>query len=221
MAKQNCGYFPQFEDFDLARMSTAGVAAIPEHRLIPAFLATVGRTTRASGLLLSVSRRVRRILASCFTPTEQKKEDPMRATEYFVRGCDPNTLIVRQIMEDAVVTTHPASSAMVVAELLSEHAFGSLPVVEGDGTLRGLVTEFDLLKAVEQGRDLRTVPVSDIMTREVVTTTEDTPLMNLIHLLQERHLIRVPVVKAQKLVGMVARRDVVFAYVKARAIYWP
>lgn len=145
----------------------------------------------------------------------------MRATEYFVRGCDPNTLVVRQLMEDAVVTTSPTSSAMVVAELLSEHTFGSLPVVEEDGTLRGLVTEFDLLKAVEQGRDLREVSVSEIMTGEVVTTTEDTPLMNLIHLLQERHLIRVPVVREHKLVGMVARRDVVFAYVKARAIYWP
>jgi CBS domain-containing protein len=59
------------------------------------------------------------------------------------------------------------------------------------------------------------------MTREVVTSTEEMPLMNLIHLLQERHLIRVPVVKDRKLVGMVARRDVVFAYVKARATYWP
>ncbi|MGC3973461.1 MAG: CBS domain-containing protein [Nitrospira sp.] len=145
----------------------------------------------------------------------------MRATEYFARGCDPNTLVVRQIMEDTVVTTHPAASAMVVAELLSEHTFGSLPVVDGDQTLRGLVTEFDLLNAVEQGKDLRQVPVSDIMTKEVLTTTEDTTLMNLIHLLQERHLIRVPVVKGQKLVGMAARRDVVFAYVKARAIYWP
>lgn len=48
-----------------------------------------------------------------------------------------------------------------------------------------------------------------------------TPLMNLIHLLQERHVIRAPVVKGHTLVGMVARRDVVFAYVKARAIYWP
>ena len=145
----------------------------------------------------------------------------MRATEYFARGCDPNTLVVRQIMEDAVVTIHPTSSAMAVAEILSEHGFGSVPVVDKDGTLRGLVTEFDLLKAVEQERDLRSVLVSDIMTKDVVTTTEETPIMNLIHLLQERHLIRVPVVKGQKLVGMVARRDVVFAYVKARAIYWP
>ncbi|MCE7977349.1 MAG: CBS domain-containing protein [Nitrospira sp. NTP1] len=145
----------------------------------------------------------------------------MRATEYFARGCDPSTLVVRQIMEDAVVTTSPASSAMGVAELLSEQSFGSLPVVDEDGILRGLVTEFDLLKAVEQGKDLRAVAVSDIMTKDVVTTTEETPIMNLIHLLQERHLIRVPVVKDHKLVGMVARRDVVFAYVKARAIYWP
>ena len=87
--------------------------------------------------------------------------------------------------------------------------------------LRGLVTEFDHLKAVEQDRDLRNVPVTEIMTREVVTATEDMPLMNLIHLFQERHLIRVPVVKDHKLVGMVARRDVVFGYVKARATYWP
>lgn len=145
----------------------------------------------------------------------------MRATEYFARGCNPDSLVVRQIMEDAVVTTSPTSSAMTVAEILSEHSFGSLPVVEKDRTLRGLVTEFDLLKAVEQGKDLREVSVSDMMTKDVVSTTEETPIMQLIHLLQERHLIRVPVVKDQKLVGMVARRDVVFAYVKARAIYWP
>jgi len=145
----------------------------------------------------------------------------MRATEYFVHACDPKTLIVRQMMEDAVVKVGPQSSAMAVAEILSEHNFGSVPVVEMDGTLRGLVTEFDLLKAVEQDRDLRNVPVTEIMTREVLTATEDMPLMNLIHLFQERHLIRVPVVKDHKLVGMVARRDVVFGYVKARATYWP
>jgi CBS domain-containing protein len=124
-------------------------------------------------------------------------------------------------MEDAVVRVDPKASAMTVAELLSEHNFGSLPVVEADGTLRGLVTEFDLLKAVEQGRDLREVLVSEIMTREIITTTEDMSLMNLIHLLQEHHLIRVPVVRGSKLVGVVARRDVVFGYVKARATYWP
>ena len=68
---------------------------------------------------------------------------------------------------------------------------------------------------------VRSLNFEAVMTREVITTTEETPLMNLIHVLQERHLIRLPVVKDQKLIGMVARRDIVFAYVKARANYWP
>ena len=145
----------------------------------------------------------------------------MRAIEYFVHGCDPKMLVVRQIMEEDVVKVSPTSSVMAVAELLSEHHFGSVPVADSDGTLRGLVTEFDLLKALEQDKDLRKVAVSEIMTREVVTATEDMSLMNLIHLLQERHLIRVPVVRGNTLVGIVARRDVVFGYVKSQAIYWP
>ena len=145
----------------------------------------------------------------------------MRATEYFASACDPKTLVVRQLMEDAVFKVDPKTDAMTVAELLSEHNFGSVPVVEGDDILRGLVTEFDLLKAVEQGKDLRDVPVSDIMTREVITATEDMPLMDLIHLLQTHHFIRMPVVRGRRLVGMVARRDVVFGYVKAKATYWP
>ena len=124
-------------------------------------------------------------------------------------------------MEEDVVKVSPTSSVMAVAELLSEHHFGSVPVADSDGTLQGLVTEFDLLKALEQDKDLRKVAVSDIMTREVVTATEDMSLMNLIHLLQERHLIRVPVVRGNTLVGIVARRDVVFGYVKSQAIYWP
>ncbi|MEP7153093.1 MAG: CBS domain-containing protein, partial [Nitrospira sp.] len=141
----------------------------------------------------------------------------MRAIEYFVHGCDPKTLVVRQIMEEDVVKVSPTSSVMAVAELLSEHHFGSVPVADPDGTLRGLVTEFDLLKALEQNKDLRKVAVSEIMTRDVVTATEDMSLMNLIHLLQERHLIRVPVVRGNTLVGIVARRDVVFGYVKSQA----
>lgn len=145
----------------------------------------------------------------------------MRATEYFASARDPKTLTIRQMMEDAVVTVSPQSTGMAVAELLSERNFGSLPVTEDDGTLVGLVSEFDLLKAVEEGKDLRQVIVADIMTRDVVTATEDMPVKDLIHLLQERHLIRVPVVKGKTLVGVVARRDIVFGYVKAMANYWP
>jgi CBS domain-containing protein len=54
-----------------------------------------------------------------------------------------------------------------------------------------------------------------------VTATEQTPVPDVVKLLQKHHLIRVPVVENKKLVGVVARRDVVFGYVKATASYWP
>lgn len=137
------------------------------------------------------------------------------------KACDPKSLTVHQLMEDAVVTVSPKTSALTIAQILTERNFGSVPVVEEDRTLIGLVSEFDLLRVMEEEKDLRKVTAADLMTTKVVTATEDMPVKNLIQLLQERFLVRVPVVKENKLVGIVARRDIVYGYVKALAVYWP
>ncbi len=83
------------------------------------------------------------------------------------------------------------------------------------------MSEFDLLHALQGGKELREIRAADVMTREVVTVPEDMPLMDLVQLLQDRHLIRVPVVQGRTLIGIVARRDILFGYVKATAKYWP
>jgi len=59
------------------------------------------------------------------------------------------------------------------------------------------------------------------MTRDIVTVTEEMLVKDVVHLLQERHLIRAPVLKGKALVGVVARRDILFGYVRATANYWP
>lgn len=145
----------------------------------------------------------------------------MRKAAYFTRTRDPQTLTVRQVMEDAVFTVSPQAKGSVIADLLAERNFGSVPVVEEDRTLVGLVSEFDLLRVMDEGKDLGQLAATDIMTRDVVTVTEEMPVKDVVHLLQERHLIRVPVVKGKALVGVVARRDIVFGYVRATATYWP
>lgn len=61
----------------------------------------------------------------------------------------------------------------------------------------------------------------DIITREVVTVTEEMLVKDLVNLLQERHLIRAAVVKGKTLAGIVARGDAVFGYVRATAYCWP
>lgn len=147
----------------------------------------------------------------------------MRRAEYMCEACNPKTLTVHQIMEDAVFTCSPYTAGLAVAQVLTERNFGSVPVVDESKTLVGLISEFDLLKAMTSGKDLRQVTAQEIMTPEddLVTVTEDMPVMDLVKILQESHLIRVPVVKGKTLVGIVARRDIVFGYVRAVAHYWP
>jgi len=98
---------------------------------------------------------------------------------------------------------------------------GSLPVVEDGGMLVGLVSEFDLLNILTKGRNPKEVRAEEIMTRDVKFVREDTPVDEIIRLLETDHLIRVPVVKDGKLVGIVARRDILFGYIKSTAEYWP
>jgi CBS domain-containing protein len=138
-----------------------------------------------------------------------------------VKACDPKTLTVHSLMQDAVYTVGPQTTGVRIADILSEHGFGSVPVVDDEWTLLGLVTEFDLLRALQEGRNLRDVTAREVMTPHVITVHEEMPVMDLIKLLQERHLIRVPVVQGKKLIGIVARRDVLFGYVKATSTYWP
>jgi len=145
----------------------------------------------------------------------------MRAAEYFTNAHDPKTLTVRQVMEDAVFTVSPDTKGITIAEVLTDRNFGSVPVVTEDRTLVGLVTEFDLLRVIDEGKDLRQITAKEIMTSDVVTVTEEMPVKDLVNLLQQRHLIRTPVVRGKTLVGIAARRDAVFGYVKATAKYWP
>jgi CBS domain-containing protein len=146
----------------------------------------------------------------------------MRLAQYFEHAYDPNTLTVRQIMEGSVLTVSPDAKGITIAEMMTERNFGAVPVVERDSTLVGLVSEFDLLRAIDEGKDLHHITAEDMMTRNVVTVTEDMLIKEFIKLLQAQHLIRTPVVRGNTLVGIATRRDAVFAYVKATARHrWP
>jgi CBS domain-containing protein len=91
--------------------------------------------------------------------------------------------------------------------------------VEDDGTLVGIVTDYDLLQAMIDGRDLRKILATEIMSAYPVTVTEDQTLAQVADLFQDRYVTRVPVVRNKKLVGILARRDLLFGYMKASQ-YW-
>jgi CBS domain-containing protein len=143
----------------------------------------------------------------------------MRETEFFMAACDPKTLTVRQLMQDAVTTCTSRTDASTIASMMTRRNFGALPVVEADGTLVGIVSEYDLLQAMIEGRDLRKILATEIMSAHPVTVTEDQTLGQVADLFQDRYVTRVPVVRNKKLVGVLARRDLLFGYMKASK-YW-
>ncbi len=145
----------------------------------------------------------------------------MKRSEYLTEKRDFHKLPASLLMEQGVKACRMSDSARHVASELTQFNFGSLPVVDDDGMLVGLVSEFDLLGILMKGQELKDVRAEQIMSRDVKFVHEDTPVDEIIRLLETDHLIRVPVVKDGKLAGIVARRDILFGYLKSTAEYWP
>jgi CBS domain-containing protein len=121
-------------------------------------------------------------------------------------------------MEDktaAEIMTRPAISAKknasardIALQFISEQ-YSGMPVTEDDGTVIGIVTELDILRAVNEGHELARVTTGDIMTPEVATVKPETPITEMIKMMEDFHIIRLPVCKDEKLVGVVSRGDII------------
>jgi len=143
----------------------------------------------------------------------------MRRMDLLTQACDPKTLTVGQLMQDALFTCTPRTDALTIGRLMTKQNFGGLPVVGDNGILVGLVTEYDLLQAMIEGRDLHKVLASEIMTTQPLTVREEMLLEEVANLFQDRYVTRLPVVRGKTLVGLVARRDLLHGYMKA-SDYW-
>jgi len=140
----------------------------------------------------------------------------MRRVDYMVGARDFKTLQAEQFMQDVVTSFRVEDTVDRLAGAMSEGGFGSVPILAKDGKLVGIVSEFDLLKAIEEGKEMTKVTAGEIMVKDPVTVSRNTPAMEIIHLLQERHFIRTPVVEADgKLAGVVSRRDLIQGYLRS------
>lgn len=125
-------------------------------------------------------------------------------------------LRVADLMEQEVQFGHEQTKGDVLASLMIE-GFGGVPIVDADQRLMGIVTEFDLLAVLDSGKKLSDISAGQIMTHETVSVTSHTDIRTLIYVLQTNHVIRVPVIDNTdgKLIGIVARRDILRGYVSA------
>ena len=111
------------------------------------------------------------------------------------------------------VAARTRRSKTAIDMLLSEEISG-LPVTDDDGRLVGVITEFALL-AVAYDQRVKNHTVSQHMTRELITVDVDDPISRVADLCIVHRVRRVPVMKDGRLVGVIARRDVLRALVES------
>jgi CBS domain-containing protein len=112
-------------------------------------------------------------------------------------------------MNSRVTAAIPRAVGRDLALQLLSGMHSGLPVIDGKGKVLGVVTEFDLLNAIRNGRDLQTIKAEEIMTQPAICAREDEDLDAVITKMTEKNIIRLPVVGEDgKLVGVIARADV-------------
>ena len=145
----------------------------------------------------------------------------MRRVSYMVGTRDFSMLQAEQFMQDVVSYYHVDDSGERLAGAIKDGGFGSVPILEKDYKVIGIVSEYDLLKAIMEGKDLAKVTAREIMTKNPITVNQDTPATEIMRLLQEKHLIRMPVVDDEgKLAGVVSRRDILEGYLRVSKPIW-
>lgn len=121
-------------------------------------------------------------------------------------------LLVAEFMEKEVRTAQAQTKAAVLASLMIEGA-GSVPIVDANRRLIGIVSEFDLLGPLERGGKWNELAARDLMSPNPYSVRAETTVGTLIHVLRASNLFQVPVVDAEdRVIGIVARRDVLRAY---------
>ncbi|MEX0803321.1 MAG: CBS domain-containing protein [Candidatus Binatia bacterium] len=133
------------------------------------------------------------------------------------------------VMTREVVSVKPDSSVLDAARLMLQKRISGLPVIDGAGNLVGIISEGDLLRRTEtetQRRRPRWIEliigpgklaeeyvrssgrqVHEIMTEQVYTVSEDTPLVEVVQQMERRRIKRLPVMRGNTVVGIITRTD--------------
>ncbi len=127
-------------------------------------------------------------------------------------------MFVRDVMTPNPITVEEDVSFQDALKLIRDKGIRRLPVVDGEGRLVGIITEKDLLYASpskatsldvwELNYLLSKLKVKDLMTRNVVTVSDDLPIEEAAKIMADRKIGGLPVLRDGKLVGIITETDI-------------
>ena len=139
----------------------------------------------------------------------------------------------KDVMTQNVIIVAPDASILEALRLMLQHKISGLPVIDKKGNLIGIVTEGDFLRRTETGTKRKRPRwleflvgpgrlakdyvhsharrVDEVMTFNVQTIAEDTPLDDIVALMEKHRIKRLPVMRGSELVGIISRANLLRA----------
>ena len=119
-------------------------------------------------------------------------------------------LTAREIMTEDVKAVTKLSTLRNVAQIMKDENCGIVPVVDEDYKLQGVVTDRDIvIRALAEDKPVAELKVEDIMTDDVHAVTPDESLHDIVDLMGDKQVRRVPVVdRNDRLIGIISMGDI-------------
>jgi len=117
-------------------------------------------------------------------------------------------MLVKDLMTRKLYTVDENADVKVACKLLTKHKISGIPVINKAGKLRGFVSERDIIAAVPK-KNFCDMKAKNVMSKRVRTIPYDAPVTNASKIFSEENYRLLPVIKNGKLVGIIARKDIV------------
>ncbi len=137
-------------------------------------------------------------------------------------------MLVKEVMTHPAKTITPETSLKDVASLMCLNRFSSLPVIEGDSKLVGILAERDVLRYlfpslqdVMKGisyfdfenmesdyKKILSLKVADLMSSNIITVRPDIPLLRAVSIMARNNFRRIPVAEGEQLLGVISLGDI-------------
>ena len=113
-------------------------------------------------------------------------------------------MFAKDIMTRDVITVSPTATIKNLAMTLIKNQISGAPVASRNGKIIGVVSEADIV--AKKGKDVKT-----IMSKNIISVTEDTAVEDIAKLMTTHRIKRLPVMRGSEVVGIVSRADIVNA----------
>jgi len=140
---------------------------------------------------------------------------------------------VKDIMSRSLVRTGPGYTIKEVGRFLLKHRVNSMPVVDNQDRLLGIITQADIFRTIlpsqdelfrekkywdfekieERSQGVAKMKVEKVMSKSVITVEEDTPVVQAGSTMLLKKIKQLPVVKGEKLTGIVTLADIIEALI--------